>query len=370
VSGVGGGPEKTILNSPRFVDPARYRMLCAYMRCPADAGFAELERRARRWQAPLVAVDDRGPLDWRVAARLAELCRREDVRIWHGHDYKSNLLGLLARRRHPMRLVTTVHGWVKHTWKTPLYYAIDRLALRGYERVVCVSEDLYRACRRLGIPEERLRHVPNAIDTAEFRRRGERAAAKAERGTDPARLVIGAVGRLSAEKAFDALVRAFAALAGEGGVEAELWIAGEGEERERLERLAAELGVGARVRLLGFCSEPRRLYEAMDVYCVSSLREGLPNSLLEAMAFEVAVLATRVAGIPRLVRDGENGLLIEPGSVAGLKAGLRALLGEPALRARLGAEARATIEREHDFARRMERMVAIYDELLAGPAVR
>ena len=99
VSGTGGGPDKTILNSPRFLTAAGYRMLCAYMHPPGDAGFAQLRQRAVAWQAPLLSVPDRGPWDWRVATELLRICRRERVRIWHGHDYKSNALGLLLRRR-------------------------------------------------------------------------------------------------------------------------------------------------------------------------------------------------------------------------------------------------------------------------------
>ena len=119
VSGSGGGPDKTILNQPRFLEPAGYRNLCAYMHPPDDPGFEQLRLKARAWGAPLIAVPDRGPWDWRVVRELLRVCRREGVQVWHGHDYKSNALGLLLRRWWPMRLVTTVHGWVKHTRRTP-----------------------------------------------------------------------------------------------------------------------------------------------------------------------------------------------------------------------------------------------------------
>src|SRR5205807_10582326 len=90
VTGAGGGPDKTILNSPRFLASAGYRMLCAYMHPPGDPGFEQLRAKAKFWQAPLLSVPDRGPLDWKVAVELLNICRRERVTIWHGHDYKSN----------------------------------------------------------------------------------------------------------------------------------------------------------------------------------------------------------------------------------------------------------------------------------------
>src|SRR5438128_1223741 len=123
VTDCGGGPEKTILKSPAFLRDAGYRTVCAYMHPPGDAGFEQIGRKARLYQAALVSVPDRGPWDWHVALRLLEICRRERVTIWHGHDYKSNAFGLMLRRVWPMRLVTTVHGWVKHTRRTPLYYS-------------------------------------------------------------------------------------------------------------------------------------------------------------------------------------------------------------------------------------------------------
>src|SRR5688572_23771369 len=118
VTGVGGGPEKTILNSPRFLPELGYQALCAYMRPANDEGFAALRRKAREADASLLEVDDGGPLDFGLVRRFTDICREQRVAIWHGHDYKSNLLGILVRRHWPMKLITTVHGWVKHTWRT------------------------------------------------------------------------------------------------------------------------------------------------------------------------------------------------------------------------------------------------------------
>ena len=170
VTDTGGGPDKTILNSPRFLDESGYRGLCAYMHPPHDPGFESLRQRAIDARTQLLTVPDRGPLDWRVVRRLLQLCRREKVAIWHGHDYKSNALGLMLRRLHPMRLVTTVHGWGVHSGRTPLYYRIDKYCLRRYDRVVCVSPDLFEECIASGVPAERCVLIENAIDLEQYRR--------------------------------------------------------------------------------------------------------------------------------------------------------------------------------------------------------
>jgi glycosyltransferase involved in cell wall biosynthesis len=363
VSGSGGGPDKTILNQPRFLAPAGYLNLCAYMHPPGDPGFELLRHKAQTWQAPLISVPDRGPLDWRVVPALLRVCRREHVRIWHGHDYKSNLLGLLLRRFWPMRLVTTVHGWVKHTRRTPLYYRIDRFCLPRYEKVICVSPDLEQQCLDAGVPAGRCVLIENAIDLEEFARRRGVEEAKADHRINPARLVVGAVGRLSPEKGFDLLVRAADRLLARGP-DLELLIIGDGDERPRLQGLIDELGRGDRIRLLGYRADLRGLYEAMDVFALSSLREGLPNVLLEAMALEVPVAATRIAGVPGLIADGVNGLLVGPGSVDALAQALGRLLADPGLRERLRQAGRETVERRYSFSARMDRIRAVYDELL------
>lgn len=363
VCGSGGGPDKTILNSPRFLSKAGYRMLCAYMHPPSDAGFDQLRRKAALWQAPLLSVPDRGAWDWKVVGQLLHLCRREKVSIWHGHDYKSNLLGLVVRRFWPMRLVTTVHGWVHQTRRTPLYYRIDRFCLPRYEKVLVVSPDLYDQCRSAGVPADQCMLIENGIDCTEFCRRRTTEEAKAAQGLASGRLILGAVGRLSAEKGFDLLIRAADQLL-KGGFDLELLLIGEGDERQRLQALIDHLGRADRIRLLGYRADVRGLYEAMDVYALSSLREGLPNVVLEAMALEVPVVATRVAGVPRLIADGENGLLAEPGDLAGLTQALARLLVDAPLRRRLSQAGRTTIETRYSFAARMDKIRAVYDDLL------
>jgi glycosyltransferase involved in cell wall biosynthesis len=369
VRGSGGGPDKTILNTPRFLTPLGYRTLCAYMHPPDDPGFEQLRAKARAWRAPLLSVPDRGFWDPGVALRLLNLCRRERVAVWHGHDYKSNALGLLLGRFWPMKLVTTVHGWVHHTARTPLYYWVDRLCLPRYDLVLCVSQDLYERCLECGVAPARCVLIENAIDDDEFRRRSDVAEGKRRLGEPGGRFLIGAVGRLSAEKGFDVLVRASDRLT-RAGRDVGVVVVGEGGEEANLRALIAQLGLGDRVRLLGYRPDVAAVYEALDVFALSSHREGLPNVLLEAMALEVPVVATRIAGVPRLVQDGDTGLLVEPGDDAGLAAALARLHDDAGLRGRLGQAGRRVIEQRYSFRQRMARIAELYDRLLDRPLDR
>jgi glycosyltransferase involved in cell wall biosynthesis len=363
VAGSGGGPDKTIINSPRYQLEDGYRMLCVYLRRPADTGFAALEKKAAAKGVELIAIDDTGPFDWRVVPRLLEVCRRERVAIWHGHDYKTNLLGLILKRFHPMRLVTTVHGWVHQTSRTPLYYWLDRLSLKYYEKVLCVSVDLEAECRKAGVPASRCMLLENGIEEEQFTRTKSPEDARRELNLNPSRLLIGAAGRLSPEKGFDLLIRAGSELLREG-FDFELVIVGEGGEFESLQKLIQELNVSERIRLLGFRSDLRQLYEAFDIYALSSYREGLPNVLLEAMSMSVPVVATAVNGVPNLIQHESNGLLIAPGSVETLTVALRKLLQDPSSRNRYAFAGRQTIEKRYRFRLRMKRLSVLYDSML------
>ena len=360
VAGHGGGPEKTILNSPRYLRRFGYDSVCAYMHPPVDPGWGTLCSRAAERDAELLSIPDRGAWDWKVLSQLVKCCRGRKVAIWHGHDYKSNALGLAVNRFWPMKLVTTVHGWVQHTWRTPLYYAIDKACLRHYDQVICVSEDLFQTCRNLGIPSNRCHQIENAIDIDEFRRPSGPVSASVQSDRP---LVIGAMGRLSEEKGFGLLIRAVDELLSEGR-SLELLIAGDGHLRASLQGLIGELGRNAEIRLVGQVEDPKEYFLGLDVFVLSSLREGLPNVLLESMALGVPVIATRVAGIPRLIEHDQHGWLIEPGTVAALVGGVRHWATLDDYGRRWAARARERVEQSFSFHRRMERVVAVYDELL------
>ena len=247
--------------------------------------------------------------------------------------------------------------------RSPQYYKIDRRSLRYYERVICVSSDLHDECLASGVPANRCVVIQNAVDTEQFSPGISNVEAKRRQGFHPHRFCVGAVGRLAAEKAFDRLILAVDRLL-DRGLDLELVIVGEGEERPRLESLIAKLNRGDRIRLLGHRTDTPQLFRAMDLFVLSSLREGLPNVVLEALAVQVPVVATRIAGVPNLIQDGQNGLLVEPDNVVQLAAAVERMAGDAALRTRLALAGRSTVEERYSFEVRMQKIRAIYDQLL------
>ena len=369
VTGHGGGPEKTILNSPRFLKQWGMDSACLFMRPPDDPGFASLQARGEAAGAEIIGVDDTGPFDRNVVRECIRICRERRVDIWHAHDYKSNALGLLVKQFHSMKLVTTAHGWVRFTARTPLYYWIDRFCMKRYDQVVCVSQDLHDRCLRSGIPRYNLSVVDNAIEADDYNPAPSTAVERHHFGFGNDHVVLGACGRLSEEKGFDLLISVVARLV-RSGHSVGLLIAGEGHLKDDLQRQIDEQDLRNNVRLVGYLEDPRQLFRAIDIFVLSSLREGLPNVVLEAMASQRAVVTTKVNGIPRLVADGQNGIVVDCGNEDQLYRGIRSYLEAPKRAASLAAAGRQTVEDEFCFARRMEKIVGVYRSLGSSLALR
>ncbi len=362
-AGTGGGPEKTILNSPKFIRQYGFDAQVAYLCPPGDPLADSLKTRAQECDCPLTVIPDRGFRDWRVLTQVISHCRRERIDILQAHDYKSNFIGLLVRRFHRCRLATMLHGWTDMSGRMPLYKRIDKWCLPGYEALICVSEDLVEECQQLKIPEQKIFLIHNAIDTAQFKRRFTTNQAKSIMGAKPERFLIGSVGRLSPEKCFAELIDIVIELQN-SGKPVDLWIAGDGAERDALQQKIDKLGRGDSIRLLGQISETKTFYQAMNLFVLNSIREGLPNVVLEAMALETPVIATRIAGIPALIKHGVTGQLIEPSDSVGLRKAIENAILDEQTQATHAFAARRLIEDQFSFDLRMKKIAAIYGRLL------
>ena len=362
----GGGPDKTILRSARYARAHGYRLAAAYLHPRGGAGIETIRRHADDLDCPLIELPETGPVDPRALWSLAAWCRRLDVAVFHGHDYKTNLLGLMLRRLHRMELVTTVHGWVSTHGRSRLYYALDRKLQRRYRRVIAVSPDLADACRELGVAEHRLSYIPNAIEPDVFRRQRNTADARRALGLPIDKPIVGFVGRLNQEKGLDRALRLLPELR-ERVPDLELHLVGDGPSRAELTDQAAAHALYPAVRFHGWQTDVARWIEAFDVLWLPSRAEGLPNAALEAMSLETPVALTDVGGAGDLLDQGRCGLLLdehEPGWVEPMAE----LLLDPARRRRLAALGRRRIEERFSFDARMRRVAALYDELLGRDA--
>ena len=274
VAGSGGGPDKNILRSARYMRHSRYDVAAAYIHPHGDPGMQVLAQQARAWGCPLYQIEEAGPMDPHSVRSLLQLCRKLRVAVWHAHDYKSNVLGLLLRALWPMKLVTSVHGWTRETARTRFYYHVDRLCLNRFDHVIAVSPPLVEACLATGVNPEQLTYLPNAVDVEEYPLRQDTAAARQKLGLSNDRLIIGTVGRLSSEKGVDRAVQTIAQLRSQR-TDVELHLVGDGPERARLQELAGRLHVQDAVRFWGWQRHLQEFYGAMDLLLLPSPHRGI-----------------------------------------------------------------------------------------------
>jgi glycosyltransferase involved in cell wall biosynthesis len=297
---------------------------------------------------------------WRDLAALVELTRllrRERPDILHASSSKAGVLGRVAAllARVPIRIFTA-HGWAftAHAGLASLLYRwADRLVRPLTSVTVCVAEQQRAAgiAARTCDPERTV-VIPNGVDVA--------GAPRARLDGRPP--VVVAVGRLKPPKDALTLVRALVRLP-RGSYEAR--IVGDGPDRPRVEEEIRSLGLTEHVRLAGDRRDVPAQLAAADVFVLSSASEGMPVSVLEAMAAGLPVVASRVGGVPELVAEGESGLLVDPGEPDELAAALLRLVQDPELRRRLGAAGRARAEQRFDVDAFRRAHVELYSRELA-----
>ena len=242
------------------------------------------------------------------------------------------------------------------------YWKTSRLI----DRFCCVSADIAAAVIRWRtIPRAKVEVVPNGIDTGAENGGCDRDAVRNSLGIPLDARVIGTVGRLAEVKRQDRLLRAAASSMLRFP---NLWIliVGDGPERNRLHDLAMTLGISDRVCLAGYQPEPSRYLRAMDAFALTSQSEGLPISLLEAWAAGLPVVCTSVGGIPDVVAEGVNGLLVPNDDGSDLARALSRILDEPALAVRLGLAGRQTVQQRFSLDTMADAYEQRYRALISG----
>lgn len=316
--------------------------------------------RARELGIVSERIPCKGRLDTSTTLAIRALLERNPGTILHVHGYKSAFYALRARRDRPgSPVVATLHGWTTNSGALWLYRLLELWMLRRIQRVCIVASSMQQPLLSAGIPAERIRLVENGIDTSRFRA-ADGGVAREELNMPEDAFVFGSVMRLSAEKNPVGLLNAFARVAQDSS-RAWLVLAGDGPQREEIERLAQELKLTGRMRLLGARRDVENIYPIFDCFVLPSLTEGLPLALLEAMACECPIIASRVGQIPTVLEDLPASM-VTAGDTPGLVEAMRRSMHS---RSRL-ATLRQRVEARYSVARMARDYAAVYRELRAN----
>jgi glycosyltransferase involved in cell wall biosynthesis len=355
-----GGAEQAILHLIAGLDGHRWRQVLFHH---AGAGTAPLTEGARALGVEVRSV----PPIWRAAdarrglLRFVRELRAARPAVFHSHltsamGGKYGLVGAALARVPAIVATAQLYVHVPPGWQLDLNHRIARTCV---DRYIAVSDEVAERLReRFRIPEAKLVVIHNAVPVARFAITPN-ATLRAELMGGVARPVVLTVARLDKQKGHPYLLEAAVQLP-----DVVFVFAGDGPDRAALEARAATLGVSERVRFLGYRSDVAALLAACDLFVLPSLYEGLPLSVLEAMAAGKAVVASAIGGTDEAVVHGETGILVPPAEASSLADAIRTLLADPARSARLGVAGRERVRRLFSTDGMVARVAAVYEALL------
>lgn len=312
---------------------------------------------------PLTIIGKQFKFDPSSFWRLRRELRRLQPDILHTWLFAANSYGRLCASVIPQAKIVVSERCVD-SWKAGWQLWLDRRLISRTDRLVGNSQAVVDFYRELGLPAEKLSCIPNGIDiVAEAPQNSDRALLRQELNVPADAFVAGYVGRLARQKRVEDLIWAVETLR-QIRTQLHLVLIGTGPEREKLEEFTRNVNCADHAHFLGHREDAARFLKAMDVFCLASSFEGMSNSVMEAMAAGLPVIASDIAANRELVVHNETGFLCKLGDTVGYMQYLRRLIDEPGLGERLGATGRERVRTLFSIQNMVDRYADLYRQLM------
>jgi glycosyltransferase involved in cell wall biosynthesis len=296
--------------------------------------------------------------------RLVRLIKRERIDLVHTHLFSANLWGRLAAKWAKVPVVSTEHGM--DTWRKGFHLTLDSLLVPVSKRVIFVSEAVKAFYKSKNISfKGKGRDIYNGINTPDFEKKSDASSIRSGLGLKETEKVIGIIGRLVPEKAHGDFIRAIQ-LVSQKHPNAVGLIVGDGELLESLKKEVKKAGLENRIIFTGQRNDLPEIYRALDVFVLSSTREGFPLVVLEAMAARVPIVATAVGGVGELITDQETGLLVNSQNPEALAKAISNVLESSDLGERLAKNAYEKVKAQFSVEQMVKNHELLYREVLAS----
>lgn len=339
---------------------------------PDESLLKKLQDRATIYQAKNLVRNPSPINDVAAIFELKELFNKINPSVIHLNSSKAGVIGSLAfflwNKKNTCKLIYTVHGWVLNeslnflAWS--FYYWTEKMTALIKDKIICVSEfDRQTAIKHHICPENKLLTIHNGISRPEFLNREEARAQLFAKTAAPSienPIMIGTIANFYKNKGLPYLIEAIYLLINKYNLPIMGAIIGDGKLRPEIENIIGNYGLQERIILTGRIDNPEKYLKAFDIYACSSIKEGLPYSILEAMSAELPIIATKVGGIPEMIHDQKNGLCVKPKSPEQIAAAIKFIIDNPDSATQFGLQAKNDAENNFSFSRMAKETFSIY----------
>ncbi len=312
----------------------------------------------------VVYINVKGKFDPSFFWKTNAIIRQNNVAIIHSHGYKTTLLGFIIAKMNNIPIIVTQHLWSgAKSFKLKIYIKLEALIMRFIPRVVAVSEQIKKEIIKNGVLPQKVTVIDNGINIDKYSKSDDFSNLKLQLNLPIKALIVGTLARLSKQKGINYLLEA-AKIIIEKIPNTHFLIVGDGPLRNELHNFAKDLGIFKNIHFLGFRTDCEKLLKVMDVFVLSSIDEGLPMALLEAMATKKPVVVTSVGSIPNVIKNNENGFLVEPANSKELAEKIIYLLNNEQKRKEFSEKAFKTVVNNYSSEAMCKGYLKVYNEIL------
>lgn len=358
------GAERVLINLVKHYDKRKITPYVALLR-DSRAPAHELIEKVIQGGGREIVVPCRKWLDLKALNQVCASVRQHEIDLLHCHEMKGRLYGLFVSKRLYLPTLTTHHNWIRNKLSTTVFEALDAFYIRFFNKIIPVSAGVKKMLNKIAIPDKQMTVILNGIDLPEFR--GDKYAARALRQSlkiDIEAPIVGIVGRLSIEKGHSFFLEAAQKVLQKNPY-TRFIVVGDGELRNELQNQTRALMIENAVHFTGFQKNIADFYALMDICVMPSLLEGTPMALLEAMAAGVPMIASETGGIPRIITNGYNGVLVKPADSQALANAILQLMEPPTDCQYLSTNAQKTIQAKYSATRMTRQYEDEYRRLLS-----
>jgi glycosyltransferase involved in cell wall biosynthesis len=314
---------------------------------------------AKSLDIPTELFTSRNQIDPTCAFQIRNYIVENKINIVHAHGYKEDFFTLASHVKIPK--IATNHLWKRNNLKSKLYCLIDSYLLKMFDRVIGVSDEIVKELNQRKI--KNVTKISNGIDVGRFSGISRAFELYSKFNLDHKKITLGMISSITPEKGHFYAIKAFSRLVSKCS-NVQMIIIGEGNQYDLMKSLVSELKLESNIFFGGKQTAIPQLLSIIDIFVLSSLAEGLPMALLEAMASKKAIVATAVGEVPNVIENKVNGVLVQPKEIESLSLEIEELLFNERLRQQYGKNAFATVNLKYSSKRMAEEYYKTYSLLL------